>query len=110
MWRQDVCQRPSPKRKLRSGKPVAYLRTLTELLPTDDYNIRLVMDTNAPIDNPDVGAYTAELGDKYVVHLLPVVLREIDDSNAVAGTRTQGGRAESWKVPAPMAMSAKAFA
>ncbi len=58
---------------------VINLRRLADLLPTDDYPVRLVVDTNALIDNPDVGAYTADLGKKYVVQLLPVVLREIDD-------------------------------
>jgi rRNA-processing protein FCF1 len=58
---------------------VADLRSLTELLPPDDYPKRLVVDTNALVDNPDVAAYTDALGGKYVVHLLPVVLREIDD-------------------------------
>lgn len=61
------------------GATVADLRGLTELLPPDDYAKRLVIDTNALIDNPDVAAYTDALGRKYVVHMLPVVLREIDD-------------------------------
>jgi rRNA-processing protein FCF1 len=58
---------------------VADLRALADLLPADDYATRLVIDANALIDNPDVAAYTATLGDKYVAHLLPVVLGEIDD-------------------------------
>lgn len=58
----------------------ADLRDLTKLLPRNDYPVRLVVDTNALLDNPpDVAAYVADLGRKYVVHLLPVVLREIDD-------------------------------
>lgn len=57
----------------------ADLRDLTKLLPPNDYPVRLVVDTNALLDNPDVAAYVADLGRKYVVHLLPVVLREIDD-------------------------------
>jgi hypothetical protein len=63
--------------KLR--KTVADLRSLTDLLPPDDYHVRLVVDTNALIDNPDLAAYRGVLGGKYVVHLLPVVLGEIDD-------------------------------
>lgn len=63
--------------KLRAT--VADLRALTKLLPRDDHPVRLVVDTNALIDNPDVAAYTGELGGKYIVHLLPVVLREIDE-------------------------------
>ncbi|QYL19164.1 PIN domain-containing protein [Mycolicibacterium pallens] len=55
------------------------LRALVELLPADEHLVRLVVDTNALIDNPDLAAYTGELGDRYVVHLIPVVLREIDD-------------------------------
>lgn len=58
---------------------IADLRSLADLLPADGYPVRLVVDTNALIDNPDLVAYTAELGPKYVAHLLPVVLRELDD-------------------------------
>lgn len=63
--------------KIRAS--VADLRALTNLLPPDDHPVRLVVDTNALIDNPDLAAYTGEIGNKYVVHLLPVVLGEIDD-------------------------------
>ena len=38
--------------KLRTT--VADLRSLTDLLPPDDYHVRLVVDTNALIDNPDL--------------------------------------------------------
>jgi rRNA-processing protein FCF1 len=58
---------------------IADLRQLADLLSPDDYAIRLVVDTNALIDNPDLSAYTDALGGRYVVHLLPVVLRELDD-------------------------------
>ena len=55
------------------------IRGLFAMLPPDEYPTRLVVDTNALIDNPDVAAYTDALGDKYVVHLLPVVLGELDE-------------------------------
>jgi hypothetical protein len=55
------------------------IRGLFTMLPSDEYPTRLVVDTNALIDNPDVAAYTDALGDKYVVHLLPVVLGELDE-------------------------------
>lgn len=58
---------------------VADLRKLLEHLPADDYAKRLIVDTNALIDDPNLAAYTRQLGGKYAVHLLPVVLREIDD-------------------------------
>jgi hypothetical protein len=58
---------------------VADLRALKNLLPADDYPVRLVVDTNALIDNPDLAAYTNEIGRRYVVHLMPVVLGEIDN-------------------------------
>lgn len=62
------------------------LRALVELLPADEHLVRLVVDTNALIDNPpDLAAYTGELGDRYVVHLIPVVLREIDDLKRAGG-------------------------
>jgi hypothetical protein len=58
---------------------VAQLRELALLLPADPWPVRLVIDTNALIDNPDVAVYTGQLGPRYLVHLLPVVLRELDD-------------------------------
>ena len=61
------------------SKTISDLRALADLLPSDDYPTRLVVDTNALIDNPDLAAYTDELGGKYAAHLLPVVLRKIDE-------------------------------
>jgi hypothetical protein len=77
-WGNDIPQTiEAAQDKIRAT--VADLRALTNLLPADDYPIRLVVDTNALIDNPDLAAYTGELGGKYVVHLMPVVLGEIDN-------------------------------
>lgn len=55
------------------------LRDLGALLPTCEHPVRIVTDTNVLIDYADVSIYTGELGARYRVHLLPVVLREIDD-------------------------------
>ncbi|MFJ9105469.1 PIN domain-containing protein [Streptomyces sp. NPDC102405] len=60
-------------------KAVATLRGLGELLPTDDWPVRVTVDTNMLLDDPDVAIYTSVLGNRYMVHLLPVVLRELDD-------------------------------
>jgi predicted ribonuclease YlaK len=66
---------------------VADLDALAELLPEDEYGVRLAVDTNSLIDNPDLAVYVPTLGDRYMAHLLPVVLREIDDLK-------RGGRAQ----------------
>lgn len=58
---------------------VSELRDARELLPDDPIPVRLVVDTNALIDCPDLAAYTPQLGPRYEAHLLPVVLRELDD-------------------------------
>lgn len=58
---------------------VTDLRALVELLPADEYATRLTVDTNTLIDNPDLAAHVGTLGSRYMAHLLPVVLREIDD-------------------------------
>ena len=58
---------------------VADLRELARLLPPDEYAVRLAVDTNTLIDNPDLAAHVGTLGRRYMAHLLPVVLREIDD-------------------------------
>lgn len=61
------------------GNDIAELRALTDLLAVDEYHTRLAVDTNTLIDNPDLAAHVPTLGRRYMVHLLPVVLREIDD-------------------------------
>ncbi|WP_406172021.1 PIN domain-containing protein [Streptomyces canus] len=58
---------------------VKQLRDLTNLLPTDPWPVRLTVDTNALIDNPDLAVYTGQIGPRYMAHLLPVVLCELDD-------------------------------
>lgn len=57
----------------------AVLRELADLLPEDEYAIRVAVDTNTLIDDPDLAEYIGELGKRYMVHLLPVVLRELDE-------------------------------
>jgi len=75
---------------------VVALRDLTQLLPADPYAVRLVVDTNSLIDNPDLAAYTPLIGPRYMAHLLPVVLREIDDHKR--GGRTLDLREAAKKV------------
>lgn len=67
---------------------IVALKGLSDLLPPDDYSVRLVVDTNALIDNPDLAAYRQAFGKRYMVHVLPVVMREIDDLK-------RGGRNET---------------
>lgn len=56
------------------------LRALVTLLPADQWQVRLIVDTNALLDDPDVTIYKDAIGARYMVHLLPVVLRELDDT------------------------------
>jgi hypothetical protein len=58
---------------------VDVLRGARALLPDDDWPVRLVPDTNALIDRPDLAAYRGLLGPAYMAHVMPVVLRELDD-------------------------------
>lgn len=55
------------------------LRRLSDLLPVDEYAVRLTPDTNTLVDNPDLAAHTAALGPRYMAHVLPVVFGELDD-------------------------------
>lgn len=75
---------------------VEQLRELTGLLPVDPWPVRLVVDTNALIDDPDLAAYTGQIGTRYMTHLLPVVLRELDDHK-------RGGRTETLREAAKKA-------
>lgn len=65
---------------------MATLRKLVELLPADDWPVRLTVHTNMLLDDPDVAIYTPLLGKRYMVHLLPVVLRELDDKKLAGRT------------------------
>jgi len=65
--------------KTTAAQAIADLQRLTDLLPEDEWPLRLVVDTNTLIDNPDLAAHTATLGGRYMAHVLPVVLSEIDD-------------------------------
>lgn len=58
---------------------VQVLRDARLLLTADDIAVRVVADTNALIDCPDLTVYAGQLGPRYRVHLLPVVLGELDD-------------------------------
>ncbi|MFE6184651.1 PIN domain-containing protein [Streptomyces sp. NPDC056465] len=58
---------------------VTLLRQLGELLPPDPWSVRLVVDTNVLLDDPDVAIHAPLLGKRYMVHLMPAVLRELDD-------------------------------
>jgi hypothetical protein len=66
---------------------IADLRALAELLPADEYATRLTVDTNTLIDNPDLAAHVGTLGRRYMAHLLPVVLREVDDLKRAGRTQ-----------------------
>jgi hypothetical protein len=61
------------------AKSVATLRAARELLPADAFKLRLVVDTTALLDEPDLAAYTPVIGRRYTAHVLPVVLQELDD-------------------------------
>ncbi|MGW8685421.1 hypothetical protein ACWGNN_31145 [Streptomyces sp. NPDC055817] len=56
----------------------ATLQKLGELLTEDEWPVRVTVDTNMLLDDPDVAIYTSVLGKQYMVHLFPVVLRERD--------------------------------
>jgi rRNA-processing protein FCF1 len=80
----------------RVHQDVGALRQLTEMLPSDEWPIRVVIDTNALIDNPDVAAYNSTFSSGYLVHLIPVVLRELDElkrSGRTPELREQAARA-----------------
>jgi hypothetical protein len=79
--------RPRERRPKRSAPTWPVLRDLARLLPPDEYAVRLAVDINTLIDNPELAAYVGVLGRRYMAHLLPVVRREIDDLKR--GARTQ---------------------
>ena len=50
-----------------------------ELLAAEEFNTHVVVDTNVLLDDPDLTRFAEVVGHRYLVHLLPVVLRELDD-------------------------------
>ena len=65
--------------KVLAAASFSNLAGLLDLLLEDQWETRLVVDTNALIDDPDLARFCDELGPKYMTHVLPVVLRELDD-------------------------------
>lgn len=65
--------------KTMAATSISNLESLLRLLPTDPWPTRLVVDTNTLIDDPDVARFVPAIGARYMVHVLPVVLREVDD-------------------------------
>jgi rRNA-processing protein FCF1 len=63
----------------KTAEAIEDLRSLPRLLPDDDWPTRLVVDTNTLLDDPDLTIYATTLGRRYIVHVLPVVLRELDE-------------------------------
>lgn len=58
---------------------VATLKRVADLLPEELFATHLVVDTNVLLDDPDLGRFTTQAGRRYLAHLLPVVLRELDE-------------------------------
>jgi rRNA-processing protein FCF1 len=61
------------------AEAVEDLDRLLDLVPADAYPVRLLVDTNSLIDDPDLARYVPMLGPSYLVHVIPVVLGEIDN-------------------------------
>ena len=55
------------------------LRAGKGLLAEEEFGLHLIVDTNVLLDDPDLARFTDAVGRRYLVHLLPVVLRELDD-------------------------------
>lgn len=55
------------------------LQAARDLLAKDLFPVRVAVDTNVLLDDPDLTAFVKHLGPRYMVHVLPVVLRELDD-------------------------------
>lgn len=85
---KHAAPRDIPAAATRLREAVTVLRELVELLPEDDWRVRVVVDTNTLMDDPDVTIYQDTVGTRYMVHLLPVVLRELDDLKR-SGTRPE---------------------
>lgn len=77
--RDHSVPRDVPSALAQLNATVQVLAGARALLPVDKFATRLVVDTNALIDDPDLAQFTGQLGGRYLAHLLPVVLRELDE-------------------------------
>lgn len=83
--------------RAQADDSVSELHAVVRLLPRDDWQTRLVIDTNTLIDDPDLTRHEAVLGHRYMVHVLPVVLGELDElkrSGRVSEVREAARRAD----------------
>lgn len=86
---------PSAISRLQSE--VDRLRASRDLASSVDASpVRVAVDTNALIDEPDLAIYREQVGTGYVAHILPVVMRELDDHK-------RGGRTETLREAAKRA-------
>ena len=69
----------STGRIARVQEAVATHRQAKDLLPLEPFATHIVVDTNVLLDDPDLARFTSQAGSRYLVHLLPVVLRELDE-------------------------------
>ncbi|NQX34736.1 hypothetical protein HQQ85_08030 [Herbiconiux sp. VKM Ac-2851] len=79
MGRDHSISPDQAKNGRQAREDIEALRSLADLLPADEWTQRLVPDTNALIDNPDLSIYTDQVGGRYLVHVMPIVMRELDD-------------------------------
>jgi hypothetical protein len=75
---------------------IEVLRSAKGLLPADEFAVRVVVDSNVLLDDPNLARFTDQLGDRYMAHIFPVVFREIDDHK-------RGGRTETLRESAKRA-------
>lgn len=68
-----------PKAVARIKEALATLRQAKDLLPHESFATHIVVDTNVLLDDPDLARFTEQAGQRYLAHLLPVVLRELDE-------------------------------
>lgn len=68
-----------PQAEATIRRAINDLKVAKDLLAEEEFSHHLVVDTNVLLDDPNMARFTDVVGRRYLVHLLPVVLRELDD-------------------------------
>jgi hypothetical protein len=83
----------------RTAEAVVYLRGLVDLRPAGGWRVRLVVDTDMLLDDPEVTVCKDVISPRCMVHRLPAVSRELGDPKRAGRNEAKGCASTAMFVP-----------
>jgi hypothetical protein len=83
----------------RTAEAVVYLRGLVDLWPAGGWRVRLVVDTDMLLDDPEVTVCKDVISPRCMVHRLPAVSRELGDPKRAGRNEAKGCASTAMFVP-----------